>query len=72
MEELNALPYLDAVVRENLRLNSALDMTVRSAGKDTSIPVGTPYIDRNGVERTEIKYVIFRSTSPILTDIRML
>ncbi|KAG8891502.1 hypothetical protein FRC00_013595 [Tulasnella sp. 408] len=29
-------------------------MTVRSAGQDTSIPVGTPYIDKKGVERTEI------------------
>ncbi|KAG8933004.1 hypothetical protein FRC00_013745, partial [Tulasnella sp. 408] len=25
-----------------------------SAGQDTSIPVGTPYIDKKGVERTEI------------------
>ncbi|KIO26749.1 hypothetical protein M407DRAFT_23945 [Tulasnella calospora MUT 4182] len=54
MDELNALPYLDAVVRENLRLNSALDVTLRCAGQDTSIPVGTPYIDKKGIERTEI------------------
>ncbi|KIO26747.1 hypothetical protein M407DRAFT_74068 [Tulasnella calospora MUT 4182] len=53
-DELNALPYLDAVVRETLRLNSALDITPRCAGQDTSIPVSTPYIDRNGVERMEI------------------
>ncbi|KAG8939392.1 hypothetical protein FRC00_013927, partial [Tulasnella sp. 408] len=38
MEELNALPYLDAVVRENLRLNNAVDITVRCAGKDDYIP----------------------------------
>ncbi|KAG8933006.1 hypothetical protein FRC00_013747 [Tulasnella sp. 408] len=53
-DELNALPYLDAVVREALRLNSALDTTARCAGKDASIPVSKPYIDKNGVERTEI------------------
>ncbi|KIO26751.1 hypothetical protein M407DRAFT_197174 [Tulasnella calospora MUT 4182] len=54
MDELNVPPYLDAVVRENLRLNSALDVTPRCAGQDTSIPVSTPYIDKNGVERMEI------------------
>ncbi|KAG9015937.1 hypothetical protein FRB90_004113 [Tulasnella sp. 427] len=55
VDELNALPYLDAVVREALRLNSALDITFRSAGQDTSIPVSKPYIDKRGVERTEIR-----------------
>ncbi|KIO26753.1 hypothetical protein M407DRAFT_74089 [Tulasnella calospora MUT 4182] len=55
MEELNALPYLDAVVRENLRLNSAADITTRCAGKDDYIPVGTPFVDKFGIERTEIR-----------------
>ncbi|KAG9018780.1 hypothetical protein FRB90_009784 [Tulasnella sp. 427] len=54
-EALNSLPYLDAVVRENLRLNSVVDSTIRCAGKDDSIPVSTPYTDKNGVERTEIQ-----------------
>ncbi|KAG8933005.1 hypothetical protein FRC00_013746 [Tulasnella sp. 408] len=54
IDELNGLPYLDAVVRENLRLNSALDATFRCAGQDTSIPVSTPYIDKSGVERREV------------------
>ncbi|KIO34090.1 hypothetical protein M407DRAFT_64608 [Tulasnella calospora MUT 4182] len=55
MEELNSLPYLDAVVRENLRINSVVDSTIRCAGKDDYIPVSTPYTDKNGVERTEIR-----------------
>lgn len=55
MEELNALPYLDAVVRENLRLNNAADIIPRCAGKDDSIPVGTPFIDKLGIQRTEIR-----------------
>ncbi|KAG9050203.1 hypothetical protein FS837_007101 [Tulasnella sp. UAMH 9824] len=55
MEELNALPYLDAVIRENLRLNNAVDITVRCAGKDDYIPVSTPFFDKSGVERTEIR-----------------
>ncbi|KAG9018779.1 hypothetical protein FRB90_009783 [Tulasnella sp. 427] len=55
MEELNSLPYLDAVVRENLRFRSVADSTIRSAEKDDIIPVSTPYKDRNGVERMEFR-----------------
>lgn len=69
MDELNGLPYLDAVVRENLRLNSALDATFRCAGQDTFIPVSTPYIDKSGVERREVRYAIFLDPpKPLLTD----
>ncbi|KAG8902485.1 hypothetical protein FRC00_005948 [Tulasnella sp. 408] len=55
MEELNALPYLDAVVRETLRRNSVLDTTVRIATKDDVIPLAKPFVDRQGVERTGIR-----------------
>lgn len=55
MEELNALPYLDAVVRETLRKNSVLDTTFRIAAKDDVIPLATPFVDRRGVERKEIR-----------------
>ncbi|KIO15695.1 hypothetical protein M407DRAFT_34718 [Tulasnella calospora MUT 4182] len=54
LEELNALPYLDAVIRENLRKNSVVDGTIRCAEKDDIIPLATPFVDRNGVERNEI------------------
>jgi len=54
MEELGALPYLDAVVRENLRKNTVVDSSIRCAAEDTVIPVSQPYVDRNGVERHEI------------------
>lgn len=57
MEELNALPYLDAVVRENLRKNSVVDTTIRTSAKDTVIPLGEPIIDTNGVERHEFRSV---------------
>ncbi|KIO34086.1 hypothetical protein M407DRAFT_16999 [Tulasnella calospora MUT 4182] len=55
MEELNNLPYLDAVVRENLRYRSVAETTVRCAGKDDIVPVSTPYKDRNGIERMEFR-----------------
>ncbi|KAG9045759.1 hypothetical protein FS837_005680, partial [Tulasnella sp. UAMH 9824] len=55
MEEINALPYLDAVVRETLRRNSVLDTTVRIATQDDVIPLAKPFVDRQGVERTEIR-----------------
>ena len=55
IEELNALPYLEAVVRENLRKNTVVDSTLRCAAKDAIIPVAQPFIDRNGVERHELQ-----------------
>ncbi|KAG8928188.1 hypothetical protein FRC02_007264 [Tulasnella sp. 418] len=54
-EELNSLPYLEAVVRENLRLNAVVSGTLREAGKDDTIPLSTPYVDKQGVTRHEVK-----------------
>lgn len=53
MDELNALPYLDAVIRENLRKNAVVSSTVRCAAKEEVVPLGQPYVDTYGVERTE-------------------
>jgi len=39
MDELKALPYLDMVVRESLRLHSAVFHTNRIAIKDTVLPM---------------------------------
>lgn len=55
MEELNALPYLDAVVKENMRVNGPADATVRSPAFETVIPLSSPYTDRHGVQHTELK-----------------
>jgi len=48
MDELNALPYLDAVVREILRLHPPLAAALRSATKDDILPLGEPVKDKNG------------------------
>ncbi|KZT70526.1 cytochrome P450 [Daedalea quercina L-15889] len=48
MEELNALPYLDAVIREALRIHPPVRHTIRMARQDDVIPFGTPFEDRRG------------------------
>lgn len=56
MEELSALPYLDAVVRETLRVHSPVPFTVRVAMKDDVIPLHTSFVDKNGDAQRSIKY----------------
>ncbi|KAI0328399.1 cytochrome P450 [Cubamyces sp. BRFM 1775] len=55
MDELNGLPYLDAVVRETLRLHSPVTFIVREAKKDDVIPLSEPYTDRYGRVHKEIR-----------------
>jgi cytochrome P450 len=55
MEELNALPYLDAVVRETMRLHAPVPSTFRVATKDDAIPLNTPFKDTKGVLRECIR-----------------
>ena len=55
MDELMALPYLDGVVRETLRLHSAIGMLTRVAAKDDVIPLSEPFTDRNGEVQHEIR-----------------
>ena len=54
MDDLNSLKYLDAVVREVLRLYAPVTQTQRQATQDEIIPLKKPFIDRNGVSREEI------------------
>ncbi|KAJ3838895.1 cytochrome P450 [Lentinula raphanica] len=55
MDTLNSLPYLDAVVRETLRVHSPVTGTLRVAMKDDFIPLGTPYTDKNGEVHNSIQ-----------------
>ena len=55
MEELNNLPYLDAVVREALRVHSPVSLVVRVAKEDDVIPLEIPFVDVDGKTQTDIK-----------------
>ncbi|KAI0037006.1 cytochrome P450 [Vararia minispora EC-137] len=54
MDVLNNLSYLDAVIRETLRLHTPVTSTVRVATKDDIIPTDCEWEDRNGVRRKGI------------------
>ncbi|KZT57538.1 cytochrome P450 [Calocera cornea HHB12733] len=54
MDELNAIPYLDMVVREVLRFHSPVAGTLRIAAADDEIPVEKPYRDAAGFWHTTI------------------
>ncbi|KAI0688229.1 cytochrome P450 [Cytidiella melzeri] len=55
MDELQALPYLDMVVKEVLRYYSPVPLSARSAMKDDVIPCSTPYTDKDGVQRDHVR-----------------
>ncbi|KAJ4499391.1 cytochrome P450 [Lentinula lateritia] len=55
MDILNSLPYLDAVVRETLRVYSPVTGTERVAMKDDILPLGVPFTDKNGEVHNDIR-----------------
>ena len=55
MDDLNGLPYMDAVVRETLRLYSPVASVDREAEKDDCIPLSKPFTDKKGIVRNEIQ-----------------
>ncbi|KAH7101937.1 cytochrome P450 [Auriculariales sp. MPI-PUGE-AT-0066] len=48
LEELNALPYLEAVVRETLRLHNIVTFVTREAVADDIIPLSEPVVLNTG------------------------
>ncbi|KAJ7023729.1 cytochrome P450 [Mycena alexandri] len=55
MDELNALQYLDCVVRETLRLHAPVTQSARVAMCDDVIPLSTPYVDVHGNVRESFR-----------------
>ncbi|KAK0539405.1 hypothetical protein OC835_001154 [Tilletia horrida] len=48
LQEMDALPYLDAVVREILRIHSPIASVIRVAAEDSVLPLGRPYVGADG------------------------
>jgi hypothetical protein len=67
MDQLNALPYLEGVVREVLRLYAPVSSTHRIAVHDAEIPLQKPFKDRRGIMQSSIRCV--RSKPSSLTDL---
>ena len=55
MDTLASLPYLDAVVRETMRLHAAVPSTIRVAVRDDVIPLADAFVDKRGVRCDSIK-----------------
>lgn len=47
-DELMSMPYLDAVCKESLRVNSAVPSTIRVAKTSADVPLSKPYPTRDG------------------------
>ncbi|KAJ7599397.1 cytochrome P450 [Mycena floridula] len=54
MDELNALPYLDAVIKESMRVHAPVVVLGRVATQDDIIPLCDGVLDRYGKPVTEI------------------
>jgi hypothetical protein len=57
MDQLNALPYLEGVVREVLRLYAPVSNTLRMAVQDAEIPLQKPFKDNCGIMQSSIRCV---------------
>lgn len=55
VESINALPYLEAVVRETMRFHPPVEVTARVAQGDDLIPLDREFIGRDGKARKHIE-----------------
>ena len=56
MDELNALPYLDNVLREAMRVHAPVAGLDRISGKGDVIPLSEPITDQRGKVHNSIRY----------------
>ncbi|KAJ6546036.1 cytochrome P450 [Mycena vulgaris] len=55
MDELNALPYLECVVKETLRVHAPVTSTSRMATQDDVVPLRTPFTDTKGTVHESLR-----------------
>ncbi|KAJ2922914.1 hypothetical protein H1R20_g14188, partial [Candolleomyces eurysporus] len=65
-DELVALPLLDAVCRETLRLHPPVPFVTREAKKDSVIPLSTPITTSDGKELNEV--LVSRGTVTVISN----
>jgi Cytochrome P450 len=63
MDQLNALPYLEGVVREVLRLYAPVSSTQRIAVHDAEIPLQKPFKDSRGIIQSSVRCVRLKPRS---------
>lgn len=66
--QVNQLPYLEAVVRESLRLDSPVPATLRVTKQDVSVPLAKPV---TGVDGTRIDAVRLRKGTTVMVPIHV-
>ena len=55
LDDLNALPYLEAVVRETLRFHATVEILTRLANEDDVIPMGKSFVDAEGKHQDHLR-----------------
>ncbi|KAI0033894.1 cytochrome P450 [Vararia minispora EC-137] len=55
LEELNSLHYLEAVLKETLRLYAPVNFSTRVATRDDVVPFEQPFLDTRGAACTELR-----------------